>query len=242
MLALTQDQASDVAYRVRAARIALARFIGDAALRPVITRPNIDTLPPHVHQGGQLDAQLRLHPDLQLLERQQQIAETEAKIARAERQANWSVELSYGRRGPLYDDMISLEVSVPLQINRGNRQNREVASRLALASAAKAQREDMYREHLADVRIMVDEWSSARSRHTRYRETILPLARDRSAATEAAYRGGKAMLEQVIAARRNEIEMALQAVQLEAEIARLWASVSFLAANEINTSIAGTQP
>jgi outer membrane protein TolC len=245
MVALTQDQASAAAYRVRSARIALARFIGDDAQRPLVTRPNIDVLPPHVHDGAQFDEQLRLHPDLQLLERQQEIAETDAKIARAERSTNWSVELSYGWRGPMFDDMVSLEVAVPLQINRGNRQNPEIASRLALASAAKAQREDVFREHLAEVRAMRDEWNTVKSRHDNYQNNILPLARDRSVAAAAAYRGGKAMLEQVIAARRNEIEVSLQALRLDAEIARLWASLSFLTtitSNENVAGIAGNQP
>jgi outer membrane protein TolC len=245
MVALTQDQASDAAYRVRSSRVALARFIGDAAQRPLLTRPNIDTLPPHVHDSVQLDEQLRQHPDLQLLERQQLIAETDAKIAKAERHPNWSVELSYGRRGPLFDDMLSLEVAVPLQINRGDRQNRELASRLALASAAKAQREDMYREHMANVRAMRDEWTTARSRYENYQKNILPLARDRSAAAEAAYRGGKTALEQVLAARRNEIDMSLQALQLEAGIARLWAGLSFLTivgSDTSTASAAGDQP
>jgi outer membrane protein TolC len=240
MLALTQDQASAAAYRVRAGRIALARFIGEDAQRPLLTRPNIDVLPPHVHDSAQFDEQLRMHPDLQLLERQQEIAETDAKIARAERLTNWSVELSYGWRGPMFDDMISLEVAVPLKINRGNRQNREVASRLALASAAKAQREDMYREHLADVRAMRDEWATVKSRHDNYQQHILPLARDRSAAVAAAYRGGKAMLEQVIAARRNEIDVSLQALQLDAEIARLWAGLSFLTTITSDANVAGS--
>jgi outer membrane protein TolC len=171
---------------------------------------------------------LRLHPDLQLLERQVEIAETDAKIARAERLTKWSVELSYAWRGPMFDDMISLEVAVPLQINRHDRQDPEIASRLSLAAAAKAQREDMYREHLAEVRAMRDEWITAKSRHDNYQQNILPLARDRSVAAAAAYSGGKAMLEQVIAARRNEIDLSLQALQLDAEIARLWASLSFL--------------
>jgi outer membrane protein TolC len=245
MLALTQDQASAATSRVRSARIALARFIGDDAQRPLLTRPNVDVLPSHVHESAQFDEQLRMHPDLQLLERQEEIAATDAKLARAERLTKWSVEVSYAWRGPMYDDMISLEVAVPLQINRHDRQDPEIASRLSLAAAAKAQREDAYREHVAEVRAMRDEWTTVKSRHDNYQQNILPLARDRSAAAAAAYRGGKAMLEQVIAARRNEIDVSLQALQLDAEIARLWASLSFLTTITSDASVAGgtgTQP
>ena len=43
-----------------------------------------------------------------------------------------------------------------------------------------------------------------------------------------AYRGGKAMLTEVLAARRAEIDVRLLALQLEADTARLWAQLNFL--------------
>ena len=56
----------------------------------------------------------------------------------------------------------------------------------------------------------------------------MPLARERTQAVLAAYRGGKANLADVLAARRNEIEVRMQALQLEMETARLWAQLNFL--------------
>ncbi|MGH6629444.1 MAG: TolC family protein, partial [Burkholderiales bacterium] len=57
---------------------------------------------------------------------------------------------------------------------------------------------------------------------------LVPLARERTQAVLAAYRGGKASLTDVLAARRNEIEVRMQALQLEIETARLWAQINFL--------------
>ena len=56
----------------------------------------------------------------------------------------------------------------------------------------------------------------------------MPVALDQSAAVLAAYRGGKAALADVLAARRNEVDVRLQALQLEAEAARRWAQLNFL--------------
>ncbi|MES2352677.1 MAG: TolC family protein, partial [Pseudomonadota bacterium] len=56
----------------------------------------------------------------------------------------------------------------------------------------------------------------------------LPLAGERSQAVLAAYRGGKATLAEVLAARRNESETRMQALQLELDTARLWAQLNFL--------------
>ncbi len=236
-----QDQADEAAYRLRAARIALSRWIGDAANRPWHAPPNIDVLPLHAHHdAAQLESQLREHPDIVMLDRRLDVAQADAQLARADRKSDWSVELSYARRGPMYADMLSLGVSVPLQFNRDHRQNRELASKLALASAAKAERDDMYRAHLAEVRTMLDEWNTTRVRHTRYQQELLPLAQDRVVAAEAAYRGGKQNLESVIAAQSNRIDMARQTLRLESEIARLWAELSFLTVAK--DTAAGVEP
>lgn len=226
-----QDQVAEMGSRMRAARIVLSRWIGDDAQRPLTIRPNIDELPLHAHRDiEQLEAQLREHPDIVLLDRQLQMAQTEADLAREERRSDWSIELMYGRRRPAFDDMISLGVSIPLQLNRRDRQDRELASRLAMASSAKQRRDDMYRQHVAEVRAMLDGWNTARDRLARYRRELLPLASDRIAAAEAGYRGGTMSLADVIAARRNLIDAQLQATAIEAEIAQLWAELSFLGA------------
>ena len=47
-----------------------------------------------------------------------------------------------------------------------------------------------------------------------------------------AYRGGKSTQAEVLSARRAELEARLQALQLEAETARLWARLTFLIPRE----------
>jgi hypothetical protein len=60
----------------------------------------------------------------------------------------------------------------------------------------------------------------------------VPLATTRTEATLAAYRGAKAGLADVLGARRNEIDVRMQALQLEWDTARLWAQLSFLDAGD----------
>jgi outer membrane protein TolC len=75
---------------------------------------------------------------------------------------------------------------------------------------------------------MINEWQNNRERHARYERELIPLARERTMASIVAYRGGKSGLAEVLAARRNEIDVRLQALQLEADTARLWAQLNFL--------------
>jgi outer membrane protein TolC len=97
-----------------------------------------------------------------------------------------------------------------------------------LVEQARAERDEMLREHVAQTRALIVEWQSGKERLARYALAVVPLAGQRSEATLAAYRGGKATLAEVLAARRNEAEIRMQALQLELDTARLWAQLNFL--------------
>ena len=219
------DRASEFARRVSAATIALARWVGNIADAPLAGKPAIDTirLDPRT-----LDGDLIHDPQIAMLVKQEAIAAAEVKVARANKKADWSVELDYFQRGRAYSNFISIGISVPLQWDQKNRQDREVAAKLAMLEQARAEREDMLRAHTAEVRAMIVEWENDRERRTRYERELLPLATERTQAALAAYRGAKASLTEILLARRNEIDVRLQALQLEADMARLWAQLNFL--------------
>lgn len=222
-----EDLAADASRAVSTSKIALARWVGDDADRGIAGAPPIDTIPLHKHT---LDAQLAEHPEVLALERREELARAGAEVARADRRPDWSVEFMYSVRGTGYSNMVTLELTVPLQIRRANRQDPKLAAKLAEASQAKAEREDMLREHAADIAAAIDAWESARERRDRYRASIIPLAADRTLAARAAYRGGKMTLNDLLLADRAELDARLKALQLEAMAARLWAQLAFLSA------------
>ena len=224
-LVMLEDRASEFARRVRTAKTSLARWIGDGADAPLAPRPPIDTVR---LDGGALDAELAHHPQIAILAKQEEIAATEARLAQASRIPDWSVEVAYQQRGSAFSNMLSLGVSVPLPWDRANRQDREIASKLAIAEQARAQREELLRAHIGEVRVMLAEWQNGRERRARYDHELIPLARERSQAALAGYQGGKTSIADLLLARRNETEVRMQAVQLEMETARLWAQLNFL--------------
>jgi len=220
-----EDLAADASRAVSTSKTALARWVGDDAERGIAGAPSIDAIPLHKHT---LDAQLAEHPEILALERREELARAGAEVARADRRPDWSVEFMYSVRGTGYSNMVTLELTVPLQIRRANRQDPKLAAKLAEASQAKAEREDMLREHAADVAATIDAWESARERRDRYRASIIPLAADRTLAARAAYRGGKMTLNDLLLADRAELDARLKALQLEAMAGRLWAQLAFL--------------
>jgi outer membrane protein TolC len=224
-----EDRVSEFARRIRNARTALARWVGDAADAPLAARPPIDRT--HLHADG-LEHQIEQHPDVEVLRRQEEIARTEARLADANRTADWSFEVSYGNRASQFGDMATIAVSVPLQFFHKDRQDRELAAKLAGVEQARAEREEMERAHVAEVRAMVTEWENGLERLERYRRQLLPLASERTQSALSAYQGGKATSGDLLMARRNEIETRLQALQLEMETARLWAQLEYLVPDE----------
>ena len=224
-LVLLDDRASEVGRKVRAARIALARWIGSDADAPLAGKPAIDAIR---LDPSTLETDLAHHPELTVLAKKEEVAAAEVRIAQANKKADWSVALMYSQRGPDFSNMVSVNVSVPLQWDQKNRQDREIAARLAMLDQARAERDDMLRAHTAEVRAMIAEWENDRERSARYAREVLPLATERSQATLGAYRGAKASIADVLLARRSEIDVRMQALQLEMDTARLWAQLNFL--------------
>jgi outer membrane protein TolC len=224
-VAALEDRASEIDRRIAVAKSNLVRWVGDSAERRLAAAPPMESIP---LEAGALEAHLSGHPEIVALLRQEEIAATEARIAQASRRPDWTVEVAYQQRGPDFSNMVSLGVSVPLPWDRGNRQDREAASKLAMAQQARAQREELLRAHAGEVRAMIVEWHNGRERLVRYRRDLLPLARERAQAALAAYQGGRTSVAELLGARRNEAEVRMQAVQLETEIARLWARLNFL--------------
>ena len=220
-----QDRIHQAQARLENAKTTLSRWVGDINnisidAAPDITQSSLDTK--HLyHQVGE-------HPDLALLRAEEAIAMAEAKAAREEKQADWTWSIMYGERSSGFSDMISIGVSVPLQWNQENRQDRVVAARLAQADQVRAEREEMTREHIAETERWLDTWKSNLVRLSDYETALIPLASQRTKAVLAEYRGGKGELETVLDARRMEIATRIEKLRIEMETAALWATLEYL--------------
>ncbi len=232
-LAGLEDRASEFNRRIRTAKTGLARWMGDGADAPLAGKPAMDSIR---LDTGRLDAELAHHPQIAILSKQEEVASTEARLAQANKKSDWSVEAMYSQRGPSFSNMVSIGVSIPLQWDQKNRQDRELAAKLAMVEQARAQREEALRAHIGEVRTQIQEWENGRERLARYERELIPLARERTRAALTAYKGGKASLIDLLLARRNEIDLRMQAVQLEMETARLWAQLNFLIPDHSSTN------
>lgn len=224
-VAQIDDRIRQTDRQIASAKTKLARWVGDDASQALGTPPSLAAVR---LDTPNLEAELSHHPQIALMVRQEALARAEANVAQTNKRADWSVELTYSQRGSAYSNMVSVNVSIPLQWDQKNRQDREVSAKLAIAEQMTAQREEATREHVAQTRTWLQEWQSNRDRLTHYDDALIPLAGERTRAAIATYRGGGGLLSAVLEARRLEIVTRMDRLRLEMETAGLWAQLEYL--------------
>jgi len=142
----------------------------------------------------------------------------------------------------LLEELADLAASDVRVAQTSRRSEREIAATVARRDMARATRDERLRAEVAQTRIAIDEWVHARDRRDRYTRELVPLARERSLATLVAYRGGNATLTEVLAARRAETEARMQALEMERDVARMWARLEFALPETLAKAPRGSSP
>jgi outer membrane protein TolC len=224
-VALIDDRIRQTERQAATAKTRLARWVGAAANQALGTPPSLASV--HLDEAT-LASRLTHHPQIALMLKQEEMARADADIAQSNQRTDWSVELAYSQRGPAYSNMVSVNVSIPLQWDQKNRQGRDLGAKLATVAQLRAQREEVSRDHLVEVQSWLEEWHSHRERLANHDATLIPLAAQRTRAALAAYSGGGATLAAVLEARRLEIDTRMDRLRLEMEAAVRWAQLEYL--------------
>ncbi|WP_431824332.1 TolC family protein [Burkholderia sp. F1] len=223
MLAQTQDQVLKAQQAYRTALIGLSRWtaapVSDVTGEPPAPESFVSSLPPD---------ELRLsQPTLVAAADDIAVAEADTAVANSERSPNWTWEVAYQQRGGAYSNMVSVGVTIPLPLNRKNRQNRDVAEKAELATKARLMYDDALRQVQADIRAQSATLASGRERIANLSQSLLPAADQRVQLANAAYRAGSGSLADTFAARRAQLEAQLQVLDLKREVSQTWAQLEY---------------
>lgn len=223
------DRLHEARAELAIAKALLQRWVGDAATQTLGVAPsiNISRL-----NGQSLGHEIDRHPDMAVIGAREQVALAEAEISRQDQSADWSWSLMYSKRGRQFGDMVSLGVSIPLQWDQARKQDRDLAAKLARVEQVQFEREELRRTHLFEVQRLLANWQSGLSRLADYDRTLIPLATERAAATQAAFRSGKAPLSAVLEALRLVTDTELERLRIERQTAAWWAELEFLIADD----------
>lgn len=228
------------------ARLTLARYTGTPPDQPLGDPPNHQSLRNAALAGdSQSDSSaLPALPDLIALQAREAVARADADLAQQELTPDWSAEVMFTQRSAPAANTVSIGVSVPLQWNRSQRQQRELAAKLARVEELEAEREEQTRERLLQVQRWQKDWRSGLERLAHLDTHRQPLAEQRIAVALASYRGGREPLSALLQARRDALSLALERLALERETAGLWARLEFLTPITPTTSSvpAGARP
>lgn len=203
----------------------LERWLGEDAARPMGEAPDTGTL---AIGRPDVSSTLAHHAEVAVARENEAVAAAEARLVERSRTPDWTVEVAYQQRGAGFADMMSFGISVPLPMFAAQRQTREILAVHAALAQARATRDDLERQHRAELRALVEEWQSYGERLATLESRLLPYVRDRVTLTLAAYRGGSGSLQQTLEARRAEVDARLQILTLRRERARVWAALNFL--------------
>lgn len=237
--ALLDDRVQQAQTQVLAAQTRLVRWVGPEGNQALAPPPDLSTLPLDTNT---LEAKLQAHPQAAVMARQEAVARADADVAQSEKRPDWTMELMFNQRGPAYSNMVSIYLSVPLQLNQAKRQDRELGAKLALVQQMQAQREEANRERIAQVRGWLQQWQGNRERLLAYDRVLLPLNQQRIQAALTAYRGNSngGSLTSVLEARRMEIDTRMDQLRLEMETAGLWVQLNHLMAGKQEAAVTTT--
>jgi len=235
-VAMLKEQQLDLDRDMAMRRSQLARWLGeeDAARAGPFVLPARSELPP---LAG-LEARVEQHPAQQDFERRIEAAQTAVELAEQSTRPGWMLDLSYGfRGGEMQDgqprsDMVSAMVSVDLPFFRRNRQDREISAARAEAQGL----HEMHTDHQREMSAMLEEaWVVAvRSGQIEqfYETDLVPLADQAVQAALLAYRNNRAMIDEVLAARRVALETNLKHLRMSADRAQAQYQVDYLVGAE----------
>lgn len=214
LLAALGDRRADLVSDVAKARAALARWTGDPEPEPVGSPPTMDVDPTVLRAG--LDRQ----PQLLAYDAMSRQAEADVALAKAGKHPDWSWELAYQHRDPMWGDMVSLGATVSLPLFASKRQDPVIASKTDIASRVRSEREATRRALAAQLDADLADHTMHHDHLHRAEGMLVPLAQKKADLERASYAGGTATLSDVLQAGIALAEAKVDAFNREADVVR----------------------
>jgi cobalt-zinc-cadmium efflux system outer membrane protein len=214
---MAEDDSEEARQQQATAFVALQRWVG--------FKPDAVTSVPVFNVPSEQDFVAR-SPEVAGRQRDVEVARQNAAVAANERTPNWTWQVSYGQRTG-YSDLVSVGVSIPLQIAPAQRQDRETASRLALVDKAEADLAEATRVATADYLTLTSDAQRLQQRIDRYRTAVITPAHQRTEAALAAYRSNQGPLTALFEARHREVEVQRKLLTLQRDLAKVQAQLAF---------------
>ena len=211
------DRRDELLRDAEQSRIAIRRWIGEAVVsdstQGTSGRP---ASPVFKVDAAYLKANLERNPDIAAWVPMRAMAEAEVREAEAAKRGDWSWSVNYGKRGQGYGDLLSVQLNFEIPTSPAQRQDPQIFARLKELERIDADKSEMLRKQTQELESMLSELTELNSKLTRLQQQALPVATEKTAFTLAAYQGGRDKLASVLEARKQQTELDLRALDLQA--------------------------
>ena len=147
-------------------------------------------------------------------------ADADVALAKAGKRPDWSWDVTYQRRDPMYGDMISVGAAISLPLFGRTRQDPVIAARASSATRVRYEREAARRGLAASLEADLADHTMHHDRMMRARQTLEPLAARRADLETASYAAGAAGLSDVLGAFLALAETKIDLLDREADVQR----------------------
>jgi outer membrane protein TolC len=222
-LSQAQDRTRKGEQALKTAQTALSRWVAT----PVeVVAGALPALTSHV-PNLTVEELEKYHPMLLSARRAITLADAETAVATRERNPDWRFEAGYAQRGSQYSNMVSVGITIPLPVNRAQRQDRDIAEKSALGTKARMQYEDALRELKAEIEDQSLTLASLKERVVQLKTHLLPAANQQVEVATAAYRSGTGSLAAVFNTKRMALDAQMQVLDVEKEAAITWTKLEY---------------
>jgi outer membrane protein, heavy metal efflux system len=208
------DRRAELVAAVGRARAELVRWTGEVDADVTGPPPNFQVDPASLRAG------LERLPTLRAYDAAGRQADADTLAAKAEKQPDWSWDLTYQHRDPMYGDMVSVGASVSLPLFADKRQDPMIAARASSAARVRYEREAARRALSATLEADLADHAMHHDRLMRARTTLEPLAARRAELETASYAAGTAGLADVLGALVALAEAKINILDREADVER----------------------
>lgn len=205
------DRRDELQREAHHAHAALRRWTGDvgaAGLSGDAPRLQVDRawLQTHIERSAEIAALSPLRA----------MADADLREAKAATSGDWSWNVRYGKRGPAYSDFVSVQLTFDWPLSPETRQQPLIRARQKELERIEVERDDALLQQTQTLDTLLIELAETSSKQERLTQQTLPLAAQRVALLLAAYQGGRDKLASVLEARKQQTDIGLRSLELQA--------------------------
>ena len=210
-----EDRRDELRREADQAGITLRRWMGDTdGKNPVADLAT--QLPAMSVDRNYLLANLERNPEIAALVPMQALASAGVREAEAARRGDWSWSVNYGKRGQGYGDLVSVLLTFELPLSPAQRQQPQILAGQKEVERITAEHDELVRRQTQELETLLSELGEIDSKLNRITQQAQPLDDQRTALLLAAYESGRDKLGSVLESRKQQTELSLRALELQA--------------------------